>query len=206
MITCFNAAGQSWRQYARAPATASAAFTRFPRSRIYDVVIKAESQFRGSVEGLEKLTVASTKTGSVGLNEVVRRRDGSGPSLILRRNRQRIVEITGNLLPGGDNASAMTAMQEAAIELNMEPGYHAGVAGITREMVRTAQYFVVAFALAIVFMYITLAAQFESFIHPVTILLALPLAVPFGLFSMLIARQDISIMSGLGLLLLFGIV
>ena len=180
--------------------------TFFAGSDQYDVVVKAEGRFRGSFEGLEKLSVASTKTGAVGLNEVVRRQEGSGPSSILRLNRQRIVEITGNLLPGGDTASAMTALERAADELNMETGYSGGVTGITKEMVRTAKYFLVAFSLAFIFMYITLAAQFESFIHPVTILIALPLAIPFGLLSMLLARQDISIMSGLGLLLLFGIV
>jgi len=180
--------------------------TYFAGSDQYDVVLKAEGRFRGSVEGLEKLAVASTKTGSVNLNEVVRQREGSGPSSILRRDRQRIVEIKGNLLPGGDTASAMFAMEQAAAELNMDPGYSGGVAGITREMVRTAKSFLVAFALAFIFMYIALAAQFESFLHPITILLALPLAVPFGLLSMLLARQDLSIMSGLGLLLLFGIV
>jgi len=180
--------------------------TYFAGSDQYDVILKAEGRFRGSVEGLEKLSVASTKVGSVNLNEVVRQREGSGPSSILRRDRQRIVEITGNLLPGGDTASAMSAMEQAAAELNMDPGYSGGVSGITREMVRTAKSFVVAFALAFIFMYIALAAQFESFLHPVTILLALPLAVPFGLLSMLLARQDLSIMSGLGLLLLFGIV
>ena len=180
--------------------------TYFAGSDQYDVVVKAEERFRGSAEGLEKLSIASTKTGSVNLNEVVRQKEGSGPSSILRRDRQRIVEIKGNLLPGGDTASAMVAMEKAADELNMDPGYKGGVAGITREMVRTAKSFMVAFALAFIFMYIALAAQFESFLHPITILLALPLAVPFGLLSMLLARQDLSIMSGLGVLLLFGIV
>ena len=180
--------------------------TFFAGSDQYDVVVKAESRFRGSMEGLEKLSVASTKTGSVNLSEVVTQRESSGPSSITRLNRQRIVTITGNLLPGGDTASAMSALEAAAAELNMDPGYGGGTTGMADEMVKTGQYFAIAFSLAFIFMYITLAAQFESFIHPVTILMALPLAVPFGLLSMLLARQDISIFAGLGLLLLFGIV
>jgi hydrophobic/amphiphilic exporter-1 (mainly G- bacteria), HAE1 family len=158
------------------------------------------------VEGLEKLTIASTKNKSIGLNEVVRSRNSLGPSSIDRLNRQRIVKITGNLLPGGSQSTAMMAFGRFIGELEMGPDYKGGATGMTGEMSKAGYNFAVAFALAFIFMYIALAAQFESFIHPVTILITLPLAVPFGLFAMLVTGQEITIMSGLGLLLLFGIV
>jgi hydrophobic/amphiphilic exporter-1 (mainly G- bacteria), HAE1 family len=172
----------------------------------YDVVVQAEAQYRGSVEGLEKLSVASSKAGSVGLNEVVRSRSSSGPSSIERLNRQRIVEIKGNLLPGGSQSDAVRSFEKFIADLNMGPDYKGGATGMTGEMNKAGYNFAIAFALAFIFMYIALAAQFESFIHPITILITLPLAVPFGLFAMLVTGQDITIMSGLGLLLLFGIV
>jgi hydrophobic/amphiphilic exporter-1 (mainly G- bacteria), HAE1 family len=172
----------------------------------YDVVVRAEDRFRGSVEGLEQMTVASTKNGSVGLNEVVRSRTSAGPSSVRRLNRQRIVEITGNLLPGGTTSTAVNSLERFISELNMGSDYRGGATGMTNELNKAGVNFALAFALAFIFMYIALAAQFESFIHPVTILMTLPLAVPFGLFAMLVTGQEISIMSGLGLLLLFGIV
>ncbi len=172
----------------------------------YDVVVQAEQRFRGSIEGLDKLTVASSKVGSVGLNEIVRSRSSSGPSSIERLNRQRIVEITGNLMPGGSQSTAVASFERFIGELNMDPDYKGGATGMTGEMSKAGYNFAVAFALAFIFMYIALAAQFESFIHPVTILITLPLAIPFGLFAMLVTGQSVTIMSGLGLLLLFGIV
>src|SRR5690606_19840138 len=99
-----------------------------------------------------------------------------------------------------------TAINEAVGELNLPSGYNTGYVGQSKEMGKAGMYFLLAIALSFIFMYIVLAAQFESFIHPVTILLTLPLSIPFGILSLLIAGQTVNIFSGLGLLLLFGVV
>ncbi len=172
----------------------------------YDVRVRAEEQFRGGIAGLRKMTVPSSKRGSVGLDEVVRIVPGTGPSAVNRINRQRQVTLTCNVLPGGSQATILQGMTKAAQEMRMDPEYRTGLTGASKELNRTGYYFILAFSLTFIFMYIVLAAQFESFIHPITILLTLPLAVPFGIVSLLIAHQTVNIFSGLGLLLLFGIV
>ena len=172
----------------------------------YDVVVRAQEQFRGGVEGLAKMTVPSQKLRSVGLDEVVRIVPGTGPSSINRIGRQRQVTVSANLLPGGSQAAVIQQLNEETRKLGMESGYRAGLTGASKELGRTGYYFALAFSLTFIFMYIVLAAQFESFIHPITILITLPLAVPFGILALLIAHQTVNIFSGLGLLLLFGIV
>jgi HAE1 family hydrophobic/amphiphilic exporter-1 len=172
----------------------------------YDVVVRAAERFRGGVEGLDRLTVASSKMGSVGLNEIVHATTGTGPSSIKRIARQRIVSVTGNLMPGGSQSEVLAQFERILSELNMAPEYSGSATGMTKELGNAFYYFGLAFALSFIFMYIVLAAQFESFIHPITILITLPIAVPFGIVAMLVGGQSINIMSGLGLLLLFGIV
>jgi hydrophobic/amphiphilic exporter-1 (mainly G- bacteria), HAE1 family len=173
----------------------------------YDVRVRAQEQFRGSVEGLSKMTVPSAnKRSSVGLDEVVHMRAGAGPSSVNRIARQRQVTLTCNVLPGGSQAAIIAALAKASTEIGMDPDYRTGLSGASKELARTGYYFVLAFSLTFIFMYIVLAAQFESFIHPITILITLPLAIPFGIVSLLLTHQTVNIFSGLGLLLLFGIV
>jgi HAE1 family hydrophobic/amphiphilic exporter-1 len=108
--------------------------------------------------------------------------------------------------PGGSQAAVIQKLDEFAKEIKIDNAYTTGLAGRSKELGRAGYYFLLAFVLSFVFMYMVLAAQFESFIHPITILLTLPLAVPFGIVSLLATGQTVNIFSGLGLLLLFGVV
>jgi HAE1 family hydrophobic/amphiphilic exporter-1 len=108
--------------------------------------------------------------------------------------------------PGFAQADRLQAMQAAAAELNMPAGYTTAIAGRGRELERTFREFIWAFLLSVIFMYMILAAQFESLVHPLTILLSLPVTVPFALFSLWAASQTLNLYSALGLLVLFGVV
>ena len=172
----------------------------------YNVRVRAIGQSRTSTESLSRMIVPSSKAGWLSLDNLVRLEEGTGPSAIDRLNRQRQVTMLANVRPGGSQAAVIQKLNEFAKEINIDSAYKTGLAGRSKELGRTGYYFMIAFVLSFVFMYMVLAAQFESFVHPVTILLTLPLAIPFGILSLLITGQTVNIFSGLGLLLLFGVV
>ncbi len=132
--------------------------------------------------------------------------EGSGPASIDRLSRQRQVTFFANVAPGGSQSVAIASLQKYIDELKMEPGYSQQATGQSRELAKAATAFAIAILLTIIFMYMILAANFESFIHPITIMITLPLSLPFALFSTLIAGQSLNIFSLLEVLLLFGIV
>ena len=172
----------------------------------YDVLLRAHNAFRRTPESIAAATVRTGTGELVQLRNLVSLNEGSGPASIDRLNRQRQISITANPAPGRAQGEGQEVIQNTFAQLDMEPGYNLVASGGSRELGRAAYYFGIAFALSFVFMYMVLAAQFESFIHPVTILLTLPLAVPFGLLASLLSGQQLNIYSALGVLLLFGIV
>jgi HAE1 family hydrophobic/amphiphilic exporter-1 len=172
----------------------------------YDVVLRAQGVFRRDPESLSRMTVSTASDRTVPLASVVRLVPGTGAASIERLNRERQVTLLANIPSGGSQSAALERLQQATDALNMEPGYSATLTGQSKELQRAGTAFAIAVSLSFIFMYMVLAAQFESFIHPVTIMLTLPLAVPFGLVSAMAMRQQLNIFSILALLLLFGIV
>ena len=172
----------------------------------YEVHLRAQIADRSTEQAVGALTVPSSRLGTVSLDNVASFSPGSAPSDINRLRRQRQVTVFANILPGGSQAAVQNPMETEFQNLKAGPEYRGGLTGRSRELGRAAQNFVLAFALSLIFMYLILAAQFESWLHPVTILLSLPLTLPFALLSIIIFRQSLNIFSALGLLVLFGVV
>ena len=172
---------------------------------LYEVRIRVDKQFRDRKEVVGALHLPSAKVGLVRLDNISRLVEDTGPSQIDRMNRQRQVGIMANLT--GVPLSVAIAKADAAIRaLHMAPGYTSGMEGKSKEMGKMLREFLLAFFLAAIFMYMILASQFEDFLHPVTIMLSLPLAIPFAILSLLALNQYLTIFSIMGLFMLFGIV
>ncbi|WP_437779067.1 efflux RND transporter permease subunit [Sorangium sp. So ce1097] len=172
----------------------------------YDIRMRADARYRADAESLSFLTVPSSRHGAVPLDSVVAMDPDSGPSSIDRLDRRRQITISANAAPGVGDTAVQAALDRIIAEQRMPPGYSAQAVGSSKNTADTAASFAVVIGLAFVFMYLILAAQFESWLHPVTILLSLPLTVPFALLSLKLFDQSLNLFSGLGLLVLFGVV
>jgi HAE1 family hydrophobic/amphiphilic exporter-1 len=172
----------------------------------YEVHLRARAENRSTEAAIASLTVPSSRLGSVSLDNVADFSSGSAPSDINRLARQRQVTIFCNLLPGASQAEVQNTILAEFNKMSPGSDYRGAFTGRSRELGRAAQNFVLAFLLSLVFMYLILAAQFESWLHPITILLSLPLTLPFALLSIIVFNQSLNIFSALGLLVLFGVV
>lgn len=140
------------------------------------------------------------------LDNLVRFEESKSAARIDRVDRQRMVAVRGNIAPGYALGDRLVEIQAAAEKRGLPPGCATRVLGRGRELERTLQDFVWIFLLSFIFMYIVLAAQYEHLVHPLTILFSLPLAVPFGLFSLWLGGETLNVYSALGILVLFGVV
>jgi HAE1 family hydrophobic/amphiphilic exporter-1 len=172
----------------------------------YEVHLRARAADRSTRQEIGGLTIPSSRLGSIALENVASFSETSAPADISRLSRQRQVTLFANMVPNASQSQIQNAIQAEYDKLNLGPDYRGAFSGRSKELNRAAQNFVLAFVLSLVFMYLILAAQFESWLHPVTILLSLPLTLPFALLAILIFNQSLNIFSALGLLVLFGVV
>lgn len=172
----------------------------------YRVWVRAEERFRDDPSALSLLTVPSRLFGQVPLSDVVETHAVESASQITRMSRERAVTITCNITPGASESVIAAKITQILAALDMPPGYKYEPFGRSKESAKLAGAFLFAILLAFVFMYLVLAAQFESLLHPFTIMLALPLTLPFAMISLLLFGEQMNIFSMLGLLVLFGVV
>ncbi len=171
----------------------------------YDVWVRAEKPFRDAPETIDALMVPAPQVGLVRLSNLAQLEPAQGPSTIERSSRQRQVVVVANLENKalGDAVNEVDAYVKA---LNLPAGYHHEFIGRAKMLKESNSGFLVAFLLSFLFMYMVLAAQFESFVHPITILLALPLTLPFAFLSLFLLRTNLDIYAMFGIFMLFGIV
>ncbi|MET0342347.1 MAG: efflux RND transporter permease subunit [Polyangiales bacterium] len=152
------------------------------------------------------VTVRSEHGEALPLAELATLAESEGPGTIRRGDRQRQITLFMNTEPGTNDARVLEVLDEKLRVLDPKGLYRSDVMGEARELEKTTHAFTIAVLLSLVFMYLILAAQFESWLHPVTILMSLPLTVPFGLLALLLGGQSVNLFSGLGFLVLFGVV
>ena len=172
----------------------------------YDVWLRALKEKRSDPHALMNLTVPGRGGQLVKIANFVNVSEELGPAQIDRYNRRRKVTIVANLLPTLPLGEAVTNIQAILRELNFPSTYTAEFTGRAKVLAETIVNFGIAFGLSFIFMYMVLAAQFESFLHPITILLALPLTLPFAILSLILLGQPLDIYAIFGLFMLFGIV
>ncbi len=174
-------------------------------SEQYDVTMQLLPEQQRNPELLSRLMIPSAKVGQVRLDNVATLERGVGPTLIDRYNRQFQVALTANNTASLPFDAAVRAIS-AAIERIPHPNYFVKFTGTVKILDETTRSLIVAFLLACIFMYMVLAAQFDSFLHPFTIMLSLPLSVPFALLTLWLTHRTLNLWSALGVFLLLGVV
>ncbi len=173
--------------------------------------LRLSEKDRGDLGTISRLFV-SRQGGETGparlvrMDNLVQIAPGFTASRIDRSDRQREVRLRAVVLPGFGQADRIAALRGAVAEMRLPAGYTTAISGRARELERTFTEFLWVFLLSVIFMYMILAAQFESLIHPLTILLSLPLSVPFALLSLWYTGNTLNLYSALGILVLFGVV
>ncbi|MFY9556753.1 MAG: efflux RND transporter permease subunit [Blastocatellia bacterium] len=172
----------------------------------YDVTLQLLPEQQKDREVLARLMIPSSKVGQVRLDNLATIEHGLGPSRIERFNRQFQVSVNANNAPDFPLDQAARAVGDEIKKIGLPPGYTYRFLGSVKILEETTGNLIIAFLLASIFMYMVLAAQFESFLHPFTIMLALPLSIPFALLSLWLTGRTLNLWSALGVLLLLGIV
>lgn len=171
----------------------------------YPVKIRVLENQRRDVAEIGRLTVPGTN-GPVRIDNLGTVERGLGPSSLQRSNRQFTVSLNADIAPGHALDEASNDVRAMLANLDMPPTMSFRMQGQAKILDETTANLILAIALAMIFVYMVLAAQFESFVQPIVIMLALPVAVPFALLTLWMTDRTLNLWSALGMLLLLGIV
>ncbi len=178
-------------------------FTR--DGRRYDIRLRLTPEDRLSAEDVKTLTVRNSYGELIQLGDVVRLENAKTLQNISRVNRQRAISVTANLAAGASQAKALKEAEKIARE-TLPPGYTFNLEGGAKTFSESFGGLWFAFVLGIVVAYMVLASQFNSFVHPFTVLLALPFSITGALVTLWGTNQSLNLYSAIGIILLMGIV
>jgi multidrug efflux pump len=179
--------------------------TNFKRgTKQYDVIVQMKPQSRSTPDAIRNIYVRGA-SGLVQLANVVKVEETVGPKELNHYNRMRSASITASLVPGVSLEKALDELDRVAAE-KLPPGVKREYAGQSLEYKSSSSTLYFMFLFAVVFIYLVLSAQFESFVHPLTILLSVPLAVFGALLTLFIFGESLNIYSQIGLIMLIGLV
>ncbi|MDY7031802.1 MAG: efflux RND transporter permease subunit [Thermodesulfobacteriota bacterium] len=176
------------------------------KDKRYDVRVRSIGEYRENPMDIDSLLVRSSKGHLVRLSNLVRIEEGAGPNLINRYNRERSVTIFANLddIPLGTAQSILNNIASQVIP--KDSIYKTSYTGRGKAFIESFEYLLFALILAVIVVYMVLAAQFESFIHPFTVMLSLPLCLIGAIGALLVTGSTLNIMSYIGIVMLMGIV
>ena len=172
----------------------------------YPVKMRVREEQRNDVHTVGGLMVRSTNGSLVRIDNVAGLERGLGPTSISRLDRQFAVGVSGDVRPGVPLDTAVPIVRDEIKKLKLPAAYRSKFAGQSKQMDETASNMVIAISLASIFVFLVLAAQFESFVQPLIIMSVLPLSVPFALLTLAATGRALNLWSTLGILLLLGIV
>ena len=177
-------------------------FNEFGRS--WQVNVMGDARFRSRVEDIRQLEVRNNRGEMIPLATVLTTRDESGPLLLMRYNMYSAAAITGNIAPGTSSGTAIAQVERTVNRLlPREMAYDwTELTFLQLQAGNTAMYF---FALAVVFVFLVLAAQYESWTLPLAVILVVPMCLLCSVVGVALAQMDISIFTQIGLVVLVGL-
>jgi multidrug efflux pump len=174
-------------------------------NKLYDVILRLDAGERATPSDITGLQVRGRNNTLVPLDAVTRVQEQIGPRQLNHFNRVRSFTLSASMAPEFTLGQALDSLQAAAAQV-LPAGSTVDLAGESREFAESGGALYFAFALALIFVFMVLAAQYESLLHPLTVLLAVPLAVTGALAALFIARSTLNVYSQIGMILLIGLV